>query len=99
MAADESMPSPISTFQMSLSVAGGTLEATPVRRALPRNWGQSEAGACASGFEDSANSAITTVNRRARGDRRVIPGRFSAIFAASALNVVDTIYFTASEYS
>jgi hypothetical protein len=51
IAADESIDSPISSFQTSLRAAGGALAVTPVKRGLPRNWGQLSlavgAGTCA----------------------------------------------------
>src|ERR1700730_2443862 len=57
MAADESIDSPTSYFHSSLSVAVGATAAMPVRRGLPRNWGQEPAaGAWASSGE--------TVNRK-----------------------------------
>ena len=58
IAADESIDSPTSNFQRSLSAAGGALAVTPVKRGLPRNWGQLSlaVGACANGERRASTS-------------------------------------------
>src|SRR5439155_4378760 len=64
IAGDDSMASPASYVQCSESVEGSAPAATPVSRALPRNWVQSDAdGACAeqtaTKTKKSAKSATT----------------------------------------
>src|SRR2546425_10194730 len=73
MAGDDSMASPTLYAQRRESVEGSAAAATPVSRALPRNWVQSAAdGACAEPTATKSEKSATTEDTEANGGHGLV---------------------------